>query len=73
METTATYVPETREFVINTPTTLAQKYWVLMSVPYYRSRTVLFMQSLLLCLPRHLYTGNKKESTLLSFQFAGMI
>eukprot|EP00095_Tigriopus_kingsejongensis_P008197 maker-scaffold895_size84271-snap-gene-0.25 protein:Tk08197 transcript:maker-scaffold895_size84271-snap-gene-0.25-mRNA-1 annotation:"hypothetical protein LOTGIDRAFT_127454" len=28
METTATYDSETQEFVINTPTTLAQKYWI---------------------------------------------
>jgi len=28
METTATYDPETDEIVVNTPTTLAQKYWI---------------------------------------------
>jgi acyl-CoA oxidase len=28
METTATYDPETDEFIINTPTTKAQKYWI---------------------------------------------
>lgn len=28
METTATYDPSRREFIINTPSTLAQKYWI---------------------------------------------
>jgi len=28
METTAIYDPKTKEFVVNTPTTLAQKYWI---------------------------------------------
>jgi acyl-CoA oxidase len=28
METTATYVPETREFIINSPTPLSQKFWM---------------------------------------------
>ncbi|XP_043224946.1 putative acyl-coenzyme A oxidase 3.2, peroxisomal [Amphibalanus amphitrite] len=28
METTATYDKETDEFIVNTPTTLAQKYWI---------------------------------------------
>ncbi|KAJ1499672.1 hypothetical protein HMI55_004272 [Coelomomyces lativittatus] len=28
METTATYIPETNEFEINTPTVLSQKYWI---------------------------------------------
>ena len=28
METTATYDKETKEFIINTPTPLAQKYWI---------------------------------------------
>ncbi|XP_076806339.1 uncharacterized protein LOC143449896 [Clavelina lepadiformis] len=28
METTAVYEKETQEFIINTPTTLAQKYWI---------------------------------------------
>lgn len=28
METTATYDKQTQEFIINTPTTLAQKYWI---------------------------------------------
>ena len=28
IETTATYVPETKEFIINTPSDLAQKYWI---------------------------------------------
>lgn len=28
METTATYVPESREFIINSPTPLSQKYWI---------------------------------------------
>ena len=28
METTATYDPETDELVVNTPSTLAQKYWI---------------------------------------------
>eukprot|EP00794_Sanderia_malayensis_P014389 gene14389-15887_t len=28
METTAVYDPETKEFVVNTPSTLAQKYWI---------------------------------------------
>lgn len=28
METTATYDPAQHEFVINTPSTLAQKYWI---------------------------------------------
>ncbi|KAL6079438.1 Acyl-coenzyme A oxidase [Balamuthia mandrillaris] len=28
LETTATYDPQTKEFIIHTPTTLAQKYWI---------------------------------------------
>ena len=28
METTATYDKQTQEFIVNTPTTLAQKYWI---------------------------------------------
>ena len=28
METTATYDPDTKEFIINTPSTKAQKYWI---------------------------------------------
>jgi acyl-CoA oxidase len=28
METTATYDPDTKEFIVNTPTPLAQKYWI---------------------------------------------
>lgn len=28
METTATYDPATQEFIIHTPRTLAQKYWI---------------------------------------------
>ena len=28
METTAVYDPKTDEFIINTPTSLAQKYWI---------------------------------------------
>ncbi len=28
METTATFDPETDEFIVNSPTTLAQKYWI---------------------------------------------
>ena len=28
METTATYDKETKEFIVNTPTPLAQKYWI---------------------------------------------
>jgi acyl-CoA oxidase len=28
METTSTYDPATQHFTINTPTTLAQKYWI---------------------------------------------
>ncbi len=28
METTATYDNKTKEFVINSPTTLSQKYWI---------------------------------------------
>lgn len=28
METTAVYDHETQEFIVNTPTTLAQKYWI---------------------------------------------
>jgi len=28
METTATYDPATKEFIVNTPNTLAQKYWI---------------------------------------------
>ena len=28
METTAHYDKETKEFIINTPTTKAQKYWI---------------------------------------------
>lgn len=28
METTATYDKETKEFIVNTPSTLAQKYWI---------------------------------------------
>jgi len=28
METTAVYDEKTREFIINTPSTLAQKYWI---------------------------------------------
>ena len=28
METTATYDPDTQEFIVNTPTPLAQKYWI---------------------------------------------
>ena len=28
METTATYDEKTKEFVINCPTTLSQKYWI---------------------------------------------
>jgi hypothetical protein len=28
MQTTATYLPETQEFEVHTPTTLAQKYWI---------------------------------------------
>jgi acyl-CoA oxidase len=28
METTATYDEEKSEFIVNTPTTLAQKYWI---------------------------------------------
>lgn len=28
METTAVYDPKTKELIVNTPTTLAQKYWI---------------------------------------------
>ena len=28
METTATYDKDTKEFIVNTPSTLAQKYWI---------------------------------------------
>lgn len=28
METTAVYDKETKEFIVNTPTPLAQKYWI---------------------------------------------
>ena len=28
METTATFDEKTQEFIVNTPTTLAQKYWI---------------------------------------------
>ena len=28
METTATYDPNTKEFIVNTPSTVAQKYWI---------------------------------------------
>jgi acyl-CoA oxidase len=28
METTATYDKATQEFIVNTPTPLAQKYWI---------------------------------------------
>ena len=28
METTATYDKETKEFIVNTPNPLAQKYWI---------------------------------------------
>lgn len=28
MQTTATYDPVTQEFIIHTPTTLAQKFWI---------------------------------------------
>ena len=28
METTATYDKETKEFIVNTPNALAQKYWI---------------------------------------------
>ena len=28
METTATYDDKTKEFIVNTPSTVAQKYWI---------------------------------------------
>jgi len=36
MQTTATYDPNTQEFIINTPTTLAQKYWITNSAVHAR-------------------------------------
>jgi acyl-CoA oxidase len=40
MKTTATYDPETDEFILNTPSTLAQKYWITNSAIHARHAVV---------------------------------
>lgn len=36
MQTTSVYDPKTKEFIINTPTTIAQKYWITNSAVHAR-------------------------------------
>lgn len=51
METTATYDIKSQEFVINSPTTLSQKYWITNSAVHARFLSSFFFYSLAVAFP----------------------